>query len=80
MTTTKQERYESYLHVPGTKMAMCCNCAHYYPHYDEDGRNFSCGHCVRPRMKLRHAYDICEHFEGKPIRKRGVEIVRRERR
>ncbi len=80
MTTTKQERYESYLHMPGTKMAMCANCEHYIAHYSKEGWDFGCGHCMHPRLKSRKAYDICEHFESKQSLKRGMEIVRREGR
>ncbi len=78
--TTKQERYESYLHMPGTKMAMCANCEHYIAHYSKTGWDFGCGHCVQPRLKPRNAYDICEHFESKYNSKGSLGIIRRESR
>ncbi len=62
--TTVRDRVEAYIHTPGAAMSMCANCAHYYPHYREDGWPLGCGHCSYPRMKQRRAYDLCEHWEA----------------
>lgn len=52
---------------------VCANCTHYYQHYvkdpfwtDEQYAPCNCGHCVRPRMKVRKpGMEACEHFEKK---------------
>ena len=59
---TKSERYSIYAHCLTPETPMCVNCAHYYPHFRQDGYSFECGHCGYPRIKLRYAYDACGNF------------------
>lgn len=59
---------EGYKQIWGiTEETECClHCKHFYQHYVND-RGFAfpihMGHCVRPRMKYRKIYDVCEIFE-----------------
>lgn len=65
MAMTVNERRAIYCHNLTVETPLCVNCAHYYPHFSENGYPFSSGHCVFPRIKLRRAYDACAHFKAK---------------
>lgn len=60
-----RERMETYVHSFTPETPFCENCTHYSPHYTECGFKLNSGHCVYPRIKLKKAYDTCEHFQTK---------------
>ena len=62
---TTSERRGIYIHCFTTQTELCANCTHYYPHYLKEGFRLGSGHCAYPRMKLRYAYDTCQHFQNK---------------
>lgn len=51
----------------GEETECCANCKYFHQHYRLEQGRFAvplhCGHCVRPRMKYRKIYEVCEIFE-----------------
>ena len=51
----------------------CATCKHFYQHYVRHGRGYvktGSGHCVYPRIKLRHDdTPACKHYGEKPAPK-----------